>query len=114
MSTPVTAIRAFCNECVGGSPFEIKECGGDKCSNGGCDKNGVCWFFKYRMGTGRPSVKLIRKYCLFCQGEQPDWVRECHEADCALHDYRMATNPQRSGVGGNRALNHDVSRAFAA
>ena len=99
MTTPVKAVHVFCVDCVGGSAYDVATCGGDKCKNGGCDSHGVCWFYKYRMGSGRVSVKQIRKYCLFCQGEQSDFVRECAENKCALWPYRMATNPARKGMG---------------
>ena len=40
--TPKMAVTDFCIECVGGIVQEVKECGGDNCLNGGCDKNCVC------------------------------------------------------------------------
>jgi len=90
--TPGESIRRFCVECVG-SPFEVRACGGDQCKNGGCDKSKVCHFFKYRMGKGRPSVKTIRKVCLWCMGESSDQAKECHDGECALHPYRWGKNP---------------------
>jgi hypothetical protein len=93
--TPGESIRRFCVECVG-SPFEVRECGGDHCQNGGSDKSGVCLFFKYRLGRGRPSVKTIRKVCLWCQGDRADWVKDCHAGDCSLHPYRLGRNPNIS------------------
>lgn len=111
--TPLEAIHRFCVVCVG-SPFGIRDCGGDKCLNGGCDKNGFCWFYPYRIGNGRPSVKLIRRYCVYCQGDRTDFVKECFGKDCPLHDYRMGTNPKRAGIAGNFAKTDAVSRGFAA
>ena len=32
ITNPVKAIRAFCLECCGGSPAEVKECTGVSCS----------------------------------------------------------------------------------
>lgn len=90
--TPLEAIRKFCVICVG-SPYDVESCGGDKFQNGGSDSKGVCHFYKYRMGSGRPSVKLIRKTCLWCMGDSQDFVRDCWTPDCALHPYRMGTNP---------------------
>jgi len=99
--TPLQAIRRFCIQCVGNEPFQVSTCGGDKCLNGGCDKNGVCYFYKYRMGKGRPSVKLIRKMCLWCQVGSDQFVRECGEVEdnlgCSLHPYRMGKNPNMAG-----------------
>jgi hypothetical protein len=100
--TPGEAVRKFCIECVGGPSHiqDVRECGGDKCLNGGCDKSGVCWFYAYRMGKGRPSVKLIRKICLWCLGGSEQIVRECWSPDCVLHPYRLGRNPARTGKGG--------------
>ncbi len=102
--TPLEAIRKFCVDCVG-SAYDVKECGGDHCLNGGCDADGVCWFFPYRLGGGRPSVKLIRQVCLWCMGDSQDFVRECWTPECAIHPYRMGTNPARKGQG-------DITRLF--
>lgn len=101
--TPLGSIRKFCIDCMGGGPFEVKDCGGDKCKDG-CDEHGVCHFFKYRMGKGRPSVKTIRKVCLWCQGDRADFVKECASNDCALHPYRLGRNPNRAGIGNKNPL----------
>ncbi len=82
--TPGEAIRRFCIACLG-SAHDVRECGGDHCLNGGCDSKGVCCFYPYRMGKGRPSVKLIRKTCLWCMGDGVNFVRECQTPECALH-----------------------------
>jgi hypothetical protein len=102
MNTPGEAIHKFCVACVG-SPFEVKDCGGDHRFNGGCAPSSECWFYKFRLGKGRPSVKLIRKYCLFCQGGSSDLVRDCVEGEdhsgvkaCSLFPYRLGTNPNIS------------------
>ena len=97
---PVKAIHAFCVECVGGNPFDVKRCGGDHCLNGGCRADGVCWFHEYRLGRGRPSVRTIRKTCLWCMGESSDQVRDCVANECALHPYRLGRNPNRTGKAG--------------
>jgi hypothetical protein len=62
--TPIQSIRKFCSECAGRIDG-VAHCGGDRCRNGGCNKNGVCLFYPHPMGKGRPSVKLIRKICLW-------------------------------------------------
>jgi hypothetical protein len=105
MSTPLEAIHKFCVACVG-SPFEVKDCGGDKCLNGECYPNGECWFYKFRLGKGRPSVKLIRQMCLWCQGGSKEFVKDCFEGTghsgvsaCPLWQYRLGTNPKRAGIG---------------
>ncbi len=119
--TPLEAIRRHCTQCVGGSPFEVKNCDGDHCLNGGSADNGVCWFYNFRLGRGRPSVKTIRKVCLWCQGGSPDLVRECVEGTahsgveaCPLYCYRMGRNPSRAGMGGKFPGKQAVSPGFAA
>jgi hypothetical protein len=111
--TPLESIHEFCTDCAG-SAREVRTCGGDHCRNGGCDASGVCWFFPYRQGHGRPSVKTIRRVCLWCQGDRADFVRECNETECALHPYRMGRNPNREGVGPKTPLIPAVSRALSA
>lgn len=95
--TPLESIRRFCVQCAGGI-YQVEQCGGDKCLNGGCDQKGVCWFYPYRMGKGRPRVKTIRKICLWCQGSEP-LVKEC-PGDCHLHPYRMGKAPNKKGRPG--------------
>jgi hypothetical protein len=105
MTTPSQAIHKFCIDCAGSS-HEVTDCGGDKCHNGGADRNGFCLFCRYRMGTGRPSVKTIRKICLWCMGESDQMVKECpgnstkEGVHCELWPYRLARNPARVGKGG--------------
>lgn len=95
--TPKTRARGFCVQCVG-SPYEVDTCGGHAMLGQG-DKNGVCFFYPYRNGKGRPSVKLIRKMCLECMGGSYKLVAECPSSDCPLFEYRFGTNPNRAGVG---------------
>jgi len=61
--TVLKAIRCHCIECVG-SVYETKNRGGELLVAAGKP----CNFYSYRQGKGRPSVKLIRKACLFCMG----------------------------------------------
>lgn len=93
-STPLRAIRRFCVACVG-SPYEVDGCGGDKCLNGQGDGEGVCFFYRFRMGKGRPSVKLIRKMCLECMEGSSKLVADC-ESDCHLKRFRFGKNPNIS------------------
>ena len=54
--TPLRAIRQVCVACVG-SPYEVKDCGGDACLGVQGDEKGVCYLFPFRLAKGRPSVK---------------------------------------------------------
>jgi hypothetical protein len=109
--SPVKAIHAHCRLCVG-NPRDLKKCGGTHYLNGGCDAKGVCWLYPYRLGTGRPSVKIIRKWCLWCQGESREYVRECDNPSCPLYDFRMGTNPHRAEASPKSPQNDVVSGCF--
>jgi hypothetical protein len=110
--TPLRAIRKICVACVG-SPYDVAGCGGDKCLGGQGDENGKCYFYRYRMGRGRPSVKLIRKFCFECMGGSKRLVREC-ESVCPLHEYRFGRNPKRAGMGRKDAFKRIVSGGFSS
>src|SRR5210317_505254 len=97
--TPLKAIRSFCVECAG-STHEVRHCGGEKCLGDQGDENNVCYFYPYRLGRGRPSVKTNRKQCLECMGGRRDFVRECESLTCPIWPYRMGTNPSRAGHDG--------------
>jgi hypothetical protein len=91
--TPLKAIRKFCIQCVG-SASEVKNCGGDKMLGQG-DSARRCWFYDYRMGRGRPSVKIIRKHCLECMGGSRKLVAQCINFDCPVYIFRFGRNPNR-------------------
>lgn len=92
--TPLKAIRRFCIECVS-SAADVKECGGDEMLGQG-DPNGQCWFYPYRMGRGRPSVKIIRKHCLECMGGSYKLVAQCATFGCPVYAFRFGSNPNRA------------------
>ncbi len=82
MLTPGKAIRKTCVDCAGGAR-EVVGCQGDK------SVAGPCPFYPYRTGKGRPSVKLIRKFCLHCMNGHANLVNECQSKTCFLVSYRM-------------------------
>lgn len=85
--TPGKGIRAHCIDCVGGA-FAVNDCQGDELHDG------PCLFFPYRMGgAGRPSARLIRRFCQSCMGGDCKLVRNCPSAACPLWRFRMGTNP---------------------
>lgn len=90
--TPGQAIRRFCLGCVG-SAAEVRRCGGNRMLGNQGDEDSWCYFYEYRIGKGRPSVKLIRKFCLECQGGSRKLVRECPNCFCPLYVFRMGRNP---------------------
>ena len=91
--TPLKAIRAFCKTCV--EPKEIKDCGDELILNGTL-KGKPCPFYPYRLGKGKPSVKVIRKHCLYCMNNSATFVRECQTKSCPLWPFRMGKNPNYS------------------
>jgi len=95
--TPQRAIRKFCVACVG-SAHEVTDCGGEACVGGQGDENGVCYFYRYRLGKGegRPSVKLIRRFCLECMSGHRKLVAGCQAENCCLHQFRFGKNPNYS------------------
>ena len=105
--TPLRAIRKVCVECVGSS-HEVRNCGGDVCVGVQGDEKVECYFFPFRLTKGRPSVKLLRKFCLECQGGSSRLVSEC-KSDCPLHQYRFGKNPRRAGMGDISRIKQSVS-----
>jgi len=89
--TPGQKIRKVCIRCVA-STHGVRNCGGNKMLGQG-DKDNVCWFYPYRMGRGRPSVKIVRRSCLECMGGSRKLVKNCGESDCPVHPFRMGRNP---------------------
>jgi hypothetical protein len=55
-------------------------------------------------------MKAIRQYCLQCLGFSAKEVRQCGEAPCALHPYRMGRNISRKGIGGIRRKKPNLRR----
>lgn len=92
--TPGRAVRLHCVECVG-SVYDVKDCGGHHVLSTGKP----CDFFPYRMGKGRVSVKVIRKFCLDCMGNSFDMVKNCPTETCTLWPYRFGRNPDMKGKG---------------
>jgi hypothetical protein len=54
-------------------------------------------------------LSAIRAKCLDCCAEHPSLVRECELTHCALHPYRMGTNPFRK----KRELSDEQRAALA-
>ena len=112
MTTPKQAVRRQCVICVG-SAYEVENCGGDQMIGQGDEKN-VCYFWPYRNGDGRPSVKVIRKFCLECMGGNRRFVAECTTTSCAVHPFRFGTNPNRIGATIKKVFNGGAEADFRA
>ena len=55
-------------------------------------------------------LRAIRQKCLDCSAYQPSEVRLCPCSGCALHPFRMGTNPHRK----RRELSPEARAAVAA
>jgi hypothetical protein len=112
--SPARTIRAHCHYCVQSrSDSEVENCTGHIVFATGKP----CPFYEYRMGNKRPSVKVMRKYCLECMGGSKEAVKECETEDCLIHPYRFGKNPARAGKGQSvaqmtslRSRKHAVSK----
>ena len=108
--TPGQAIRQQCIACVQ-SAHEVRACGGDHMIDQG-DANNACYFWPYRLGKGRPSVKVIRKFCLECMGGNRAFVADCTTTQCPVHPFRFGRNPNMAAHGYAKRSQGIASRAF--
>ena len=95
--SPSQTIRAHCHYCVQSRKVsEVENCTGHNVFATGKP----CPFYKYRMGS-RPSVKIMRQFCLDCMGGNKAAVKECETGDCLIHPFRFGKNPALTGKGKN-------------
>ena len=112
--SPSRTLHAQCHYCVQSrSDADVENCTGHIVFATGKP----CPFYVYRMGNKRPSVKVMRKYCLECMGGSKAAVKECETEDCLIHPYRFGKNPARAGKGQSaaqmaslRSIKQDVSK----
>jgi hypothetical protein len=105
-STPLRAARKHCLSCCNGSSNEVRLCPAVSCA---------LWSIRFgkrpttedratvaaagrvypveRKLAGTTPLRMIRKRCIDCSGGRDPDVRACAFKDCALHPFRMATNP---------------------
>ena len=94
--TPLQAIRRRCLDCSGYNQKEVRECYHNKPIP---PFDIACPLHPYRMGKGRPKLKVIKAYCIQCQGEHglsSLYVKECTDKDCSLYPFRLGHNPNIS------------------
>lgn len=96
--TPGIAIRKFCVSCVG-SYSEVYRCQGNRLLSGES-----CVFYPFRMGKGRPKLRIIRLFCLHCCCGNPVTVRACKSETCLLFKYRFGKNPDSKHKGNIASL----------
>lgn len=95
---PLVCARKYCLECNGSSK-EVRLCTANL-------SDPVCPLWPLRFGKkaqGVSTIKAIRARCLDCRGGSTVLVRDCKDTDCALWPYRMGTNPNRQGIGGQQS-----------
>jgi hypothetical protein len=97
IKSPRETIRAHCVACSGGCKKEVATCDGD----GKAPGFKACDFHPFRLGRGRPSMKIMRKFCLQCMGGSYIFVKECKTEDCLVHPYRFGKNPAMARNGKN-------------
>jgi hypothetical protein len=98
--SPSRTIRAHCHYCVQSrSDSEVGNCTGHIVFATGKP----CPFYEYRMGNKRPSVKIMRQFCLECVGGSKKAVGDCETSDCLIHPFRFGKNPARTGKGQSAA-----------
>ena len=90
--TPGETIRKRCVDCCGNQYTEVKS----------CDAGTMCPLHKYRLGKGRPSVKALRKFCLYCMCGSSENVKTCPQSDCVMYEYRFGTSPNREPMSDER------------
>jgi hypothetical protein len=94
--TPSETIRLYCRYCVQSrSDLEVENCTGHIVYATGKP----CPFYEYRLGKKRPSVKVMRQFCLDCMGSNKADVKECAIDDCLIHPYRFCKNPALARKG---------------
>jgi hypothetical protein len=105
--SPQQTIQTYCHFCVQSrSDADVENCTGYIVYATGKP----CPFYEYRMGHKRPSVKVMRRFCLQCMIGSATLVRECETKDCLIHPYRMGKNPARAGKGASRERMIEISR----
>ena len=98
--SPSQTIRAYCHYCIQSrSDTEVENCTGYIVFATGKP----CPFYEYRMGGKRPSVKVMRKFCMECMGGSKEAVKECSTIDCLIYPFRFGKNPARAGKGQSAA-----------
>lgn len=94
--SPALTIQAHCHCCVQSrKDSDVENCTGHIVFATGKP----CPFYEYRIGNKRPSVKVMRKFCLECEGGSKEAVKECSIDDCLIHPFRFGKNPTRAGKG---------------
>jgi len=94
--TPLIAIRKKCLNCKE-TRTDIRNC-----------EFKDCQLYPFKIGKGRPKLKDIRKYCLWCMNNQENEVSLCPSKECSLFLYKLGHNPSRRGIGANKEVMANV------
>jgi hypothetical protein len=104
--TPKEAIRAYCRHCTGGNLQEV-----EMCSASGRDPSfHACPLYPYRTGKKRPSLRVLREFCLQCMGGNKGFILDCTSYNCLVYPFRLGKNPNRAGIGSSRERMIEISQ----
>jgi hypothetical protein len=95
--TPGRVIRLMCLDCSG-SASEVHTCQGDTIVDG------PCLFYPFRLGTGRPKLRVIRQNCLYCMGGSSDRVDDCASKTCPSVPYRKGKSGRKGHAPSQKSL----------
>lgn len=93
LPSPRAAAKAHCQECVGGSAVEAKQCNGGLLGSTGPK----CRLWAVTHADAGKVCKAIRAECKVCQGDSARGVGECRSYGCALWPFRLGKNPKLVG-----------------
>jgi hypothetical protein len=88
--TAKQAVVQYCRQCIG-TDQEVIVCKGDRTKG-----SEPCTLYPYRLGTRRPNLTLIRKFCLSCCSGSVKAVAECTSLTCPFQPFRYGYLP--SGI----------------
>jgi len=96
--TPLKSARAFCLWCCFDSQLEVRLCPVETCP-----------LWKYRLGKGRITLKILRSKCKDCDPEGYKSIKNCpfdgvSDILCPLHPYRLGRRPKSRSLQGKTAV----------
>ena len=100
--TPLRSIRKRCIDCQE-TRTDVRNCEFDDCA-----------LYPLRIGKGRPKLKDIRAYCLWCCLNNVLEVKLCPTKSCPLWIYRLGKNPARKGMGRDKEAMQKMSYSRAS
>jgi hypothetical protein len=96
---PKQAVKEWCAGCIGSRQrADIEGCGGHTVYATGRP----CPFYDFRLGGRRVPARVIKAFCVECQGSAAH-ARECpQDTPCHLFPFRHGRNPNIRGASKER------------